>query len=88
MPDKNKFNPLAVALGTTFVITLASSSIADAADNPFDMIDLGSGYMVAEEGACGDKNEEGKCGEGVCGDKNTEGSCGDKKEEGKYGDKK
>ena len=71
MQDKNKFNPLAVALGTTFVISLASSSIADAADNPFDMVDLGSGYMVAEEGACGDKNEEGKCGEGVCGDKNT-----------------
>ena len=84
MSDKRKLNPLAVALGTTFAISLASSPIVNAADNPFNMTDLGSGYMVAEEGKCGegkcgDKKEEGKCGEGKCGDKKAEGSCGDKK---------
>ena len=88
MPSKNKLNPLAVALGTTFAISLASSPIVNAADNPFNMTDLGSGYMVAEEGSCGDKKEEGKCGEGKCGDKKAEGSCGDKKAEGSCGDKK
>jgi len=101
MSDKLKLNPLAVALGTTFAISLASSPIVNAADNPFNMTDLGSGYMVAEEGSCGDKKEEGKCGEGKCGDKKAEGEgkcgegkCGDKKKEegkcgeGKCGDKK
>jgi uncharacterized low-complexity protein len=101
MSDKYKLNPLAVALGTTFAISLASSPIVNAADNPFNMTDLGSGYMVAEEGSCGDKKGEGSCGdkkgegkaegEGKCG----EGKCGDKKKahegkcgEGKCGDKK
>ena len=65
MQDKDKFNPLAVVLGTTFVISLASGPVVNAANNPFNMIDLGSGYMVAEEGSCGDKKEEGKCGEGI-----------------------
>ena len=88
MQDKDKFNPLAVVLGTTFVISLASGPVVNAANNPFNMIDLGSGYMVAEEGSCGDKKEEGKCGEGKCGDKHVEGSSSDKKEEGKCGDKK
>ncbi len=88
MTDKRKLNPLAVALGTTFAISLASSPIVNAADNPFNMTDLGSGYMVAEEGSCGDKKEEGKCGEGKCGDKKAEGSCGDKKAEGKCGEGK
>jgi len=88
MSDKRKLNPLAVALGTTFAISLASSPIVNAADNPFNMTDLGSGYMVAEEGSCGDKKEEGKCGEGKCGDKKAEGSCGDKKAEGKCGEGK
>ena len=88
MPDKNKFNPLAVVLGTTFVISLASGPVVNAANNPFNMIDLGSGYMVAEEGSCGDKKEEGKSGEGKCGNKHVEGSSHDKKEEGKSSDKK
>ena len=86
MSDKNKLNPLAVALGTTFAITLASSPIVNAADNPFASTELNNGgYMVAEEGKCGegkcgDKKEEGKCGEGKCGDKkDAEGKCGEGK---------
>ncbi|GJM04649.1 MAG: hypothetical protein DHS20C09_06400 [marine bacterium B5-7] len=88
MSNKNKLNPLAIALGTTFAISLSASPVVNAADNPFNMTDLGSGYMVAEEGSCGDKKEEGKCGEGKCGDKKAEGSCGDKKAEGKCGEGK
>jgi uncharacterized low-complexity protein len=102
MSDQNKLNPLAVALGTTFAISLASSPIVNAADNPFAANQLtNGGYEVAEgkcgegkcgdkkgEGSCGDKKEEGKCGEGKCGDKKGEGSCGDKKEEGKCGEGK
>ena len=100
MSNKNKLNPLAIALGTTFAISLSTSPVVNAADNPFNMTDLGSGYMVAEEGSCGDKKAEGKCGEGKCGDKKKaegkcgEGKCGDKKKaegkcgEGKCGDKK
>jgi uncharacterized low-complexity protein len=96
MPVKNKLNPLAVALGTTFAISLTASPIINAADNPFAANQLtNGGYQVADgshdgkkaEGSCGDKKMEG---EGKCGDKKAEGSCGDKKMEGegKCGDKK
>ncbi len=98
MSNKNKLNPLAVALGTTFAISLTASPIINAAENPFAANQLtNGGYMVAEEGkcgdkkgegSCGDKKEEGKCGEGKCGDKKAEGKCGDKKEEGKCGEGK
>ncbi len=92
MSNKHKLNPLAVALGTTFAISLASSPIVNAAENPFASTELNNGgYMVAEEGKCGEgkcgdkKEAEGKCGEGKCGDKKeAEGKCG----EGKCGDKK
>ncbi len=97
MSDKNKLNPIAVALGTTFAISLSASPVVNAADNPFTATQIGNGYMVAEhgdgegkcgegkcgEGKCGDKGGEGKCGEGKCGDKKAEGKCG----EGKCGDK-
>ncbi len=97
MSSKNKLNPLAIALGTTFAISLSASPILNAADNPFAATQLNNGYMVADnaEGKCGDKKDgEGKCGdkkdgEGSCGDKKAEGSCGDKKkEEGKCGEGK
>jgi len=48
------------ALGTTFVVALAASPIANAADNPFSLTEISSGYMVADQ-------DEGKCGEGKCG---------------------
>ena len=74
--------PLSIALGAAFATSLAASPLANAADNPFAMSELSSGYMVAgmAEGKCGgDKAgamategaekvmEEGKCGEGKCG---------------------
>ncbi len=89
MSDKHKFSPLAVALGTTFAISLASSPVVNAADNPFSATSFSNGYMLAE-GNCGDKKtEEGKCGdkkteEGKCGEKKAEGKCG----EGKCGEKR
>ena len=88
MSSINRIKPLSAAVGVAFVSSMALSGAAIAADNPFDLSDLDSGYMVAggdkgEEGKCGgDKGEEGKCG----GDKGEEGKCGgDKGEEGKRG---
>ena len=103
MSKKMTLKPIAAALGTTFIVSLASSPIANANENPFSLSVFNSGYEVAEhgegkcgEGKCGDKKkEEGKCGEGKCGDKKKEegkcgeGKCGDKKkEEGKCGEGK
>jgi len=88
MLDK-KLNPIALALGTTFAISLTASPIINAADNPFAANQLtNGGYQVADsahddkkaEGSCGDKKMEG---EGKCGDKKAEGKCGDKKAERK-----
>ena len=99
MSKKTTLKPLAVAMGAAFVTSLAGTGVANAADNPFAMSELSSGYMVAEshekgeEGKCGAKmkSEEGKCGEkmksmeGKCG----EGKCGEKMKsmEGKSGEK-
>jgi uncharacterized low-complexity protein len=99
MSKERKLTPIAAALGATFAVSLMVSPITQAAANPFTMTDHGTGYMVAEEGSCGDKKAEGSCGdkkgeEGSCGDKKAEGKCGDKKKEegkcgeGKCGDKK
>ncbi|OOZ40572.1 hypothetical protein BOW53_07270 [Solemya pervernicosa gill symbiont] len=65
------------ALGTAFAVSLAAAPMANAAENPFQMTELSSGYMVADNHA----GKEGKCGEAKCGgakadDKAKEGSCG------------
>ena len=60
MSDKLSMKPLAIAAGAVFVTSLASATVANAAENPFAMSELSSGYMVAEAA-------EGKCGEGKCG---------------------
>jgi uncharacterized low-complexity protein len=78
--------PVAAAVGVAFVSSMAASSVALAADNPFAATDLDSGYMLAGH----HKGEEGKCGEGKCGgEKAEEGKCGgEKAEEGKCGEGK
>ena len=97
---KSRLTPIAAALGTTFAVSLSASPLVNAAENPFSMNELSSGYMVAEgEGTCGDMGEttategEGatdettaKGEEGKCG----EGKCGEKKKahEGKCGEGK
>ena len=86
---------VAAAVGVAFVSSLAASTAV--ADNPFELTELDSGYMLAgddkaEEGTCGEKGEEGACGEkgkeGACGEKGKEGACGEKGEEGKCGEGK
>ena len=93
MSEKTTLKPLAIALGAAFVTSLASIPVANAAENPFAMSELSSGYMVADshmEG--GDKGKaEGKYGEGKCGGEKKmdkegkcgEGKCGGAKTEGK-----
>jgi uncharacterized low-complexity protein len=87
MSQTSTKKPLAIALGAAFVTSLAGTPVANAAENPFAMSELSSGYMVAEmaEGKCGEgkcggekTKAEGKCGEGKCGgDKaKAEGKCG------------
>lgn len=70
---------MAVVIGSAFVASIAATSV-NAAENPFAIKSLSSGYMVAEA----DKAKDGKCGTGKCGaDKKAEGSCGaDKAKEG------
>ena len=101
MSKKNVLKPVAAAIGTTFIVSLAASPIAQASENPFTLNELSSGYMVADaegkcgeskdenEGKCGDKKDtsaEGKCGEGKCGEKRKEHEG--KCGEGKCGDNK
>jgi len=83
MLKKRTLKPVAAVLGTTFAVALAASPIVNAANNPFSLTEISTGYMVADQA-------EGKCGEGKCG----EGKAKNKKEsEGKSrvakdGDKK
>lgn len=87
----NKPKPYVLALGAVLTASATTLPLASAADNPFGMTQLSSGYMVAfADGKCGankpseEKEAEGKCGEGKCGEeKQGEGKCG----EGKCGEK-
>jgi uncharacterized low-complexity protein len=93
MSQKTTLKPLAIAAGAALATSLAATAPANAAENPFAMSELSSGYMVAEmnEGKCGAEKKaghEGKCGaekkadkEGKCG----EGKCGAEKKEGMEG---
>jgi uncharacterized low-complexity protein len=65
MSQHNKtLKSLSLAIGATFVATMATSTFASAAtagNNPFAMSDLHSGYSQVAEMA-----KDGKCGEGKC----------------------
>jgi uncharacterized low-complexity protein len=67
MSQKTTQKPLAVAVGAALATSLAATTPASAAESPFAMSELPSGYMVAEMA-------EGKCGAGMKMDK--EGKCG------------
>ena len=76
--SKRNLKPIAAAVGTAFLASLATTSIAHASDNPFSVQPLEAGYLLAAadaaEGKCGEeKAAEGKCGE----DKAAEGKCGE-----------
>ncbi len=88
--QKRTLKPIAAAVGTAFIATLATASIAHADSNPFAATALDAGY-----GLLASSHAEGKCGEGKCGedkggdDKGGEGSCGeDKGGEGSCGEDK
>ena len=83
-----KMKPITAAVGTAFVASLATASVANA-ESPFAADALDEGYdqlaQADAEGKCG----EGKCGEGKCGEakdegegKCGEGKCGEAKDEG------
>lgn len=78
---------LSLVLGSAFAASVSATAV-NAAENPFSMQTLGSGYMVADH----HEGKEGKCGTGKCGaekkaggDKAKEGSCGEKAKEGSCG---
>jgi uncharacterized low-complexity protein len=81
MSQKTTMKPLAIAVGAALATSLAATTPANAAENPFAMSELSSGYQVAEmaEGKCG----EGKCGAAMMGTGKTsapkEGKCGEGK---------
>ncbi|MCK4706375.1 MAG: hypothetical protein KAT90_12905 [Gammaproteobacteria bacterium] len=81
---------VSIAMGATFAATMAATPLANAAENPFGMQNLESGYMQVAEAKCGgnmdsNKDAEGKCGEGKkAAAKDAEGKCG----EGKCGEGK
>jgi len=95
MSKITKINPVTAAIGSAFALTLAAAPVANAAENPFQMSELSSGYMVADshmgaEGNCGgNKGEaEAKCGADKAATKDdAEGKCGGDKSatEGKCG---
>ncbi len=76
---------IALAVGGAFALSLGTATIA-AAENPFAIKSLSSGYQVADHHA--EKGADGKCGEGKCGaekaKKMKDGKCG----EGKCGTEK
>jgi hypothetical protein len=92
---KQQSKTLAAAVGAAFLATAAIAPLTSAAENPFQLNQLNSGYQVADahegkcgEGKCGEQKaeSEGKCGEGKCGGEKGkgEGKCG----EGKCGGEK
>lgn len=88
MPKKT-ITPAAAIVGAALVGSLSAVNIASAADNPFAVKSLDSGYMQLAEAGSDKGTGEGKCGEGKCGSKTEgEGKCGSKTEgEGKCGSK-
>lgn len=84
-----------LALGGA-VIAAVTMTPATAAENPFALKPLASGYMVADNHDGAEKMQDGKCGSGKCGssmkkkkEKAKEGSCGgEKAKEGSCGGEK
>ena len=83
---------IALALSGAFALSIAATTV-NAAENPFAIKALSSGYQVAEADA---KAKDGKCGEGKCSaemkkemaDKAKDGNCGADKADAKAKDGK
>ncbi len=82
--SKQNLKPIAAAVGTAFVASLATASVAVADEaNPFETAALDdSQELLLAGGHAG----EGKCGEGKCGEGEGEGSCGEGEGEGSCGE--
>lgn len=86
MFEKEVAKPIALAVATALVGSIAIGSVAqaDTSVSPFAITTLSTGYLLgaAGEGTCGgDKQDAAKEAEGSCGgDKEAEGSCGGDKE--------
>ena len=61
----SKKKTVAMAVGSAFVAGVAMAPLANAAENPFALKSLQSGYMVAADTPA--KAPEAKCGQGKCG---------------------
>jgi len=70
MLKKSAIKPLTIVLGVVFTVSLANTTITNAAENPFSIKSVSGGYIMLAEGKCG----EGKC--GASNDKGAEGKCG------------
>lgn len=57
-----RMKPVAAAVGTAFVASMAASSFADVQSSAFGAEELDTGYDLLAKG-----EGEGKCGEGKCG---------------------
>lgn len=80
----NTHKTIALAIGGAFALSIAATSV-NAADNPFAVKALSSGYQVADNHT--GKMKDGKCATGKCGankkvamekemmEKNKEGKC-------------
>ena len=74
---------IALTITSAFVLSIGVASV-NAAENPFAIKSLSSGYQVAEHH---EKTKDGKCGEGKCGaemkkegaEKTKDGKCGEGK---------
>ena len=74
---------IALALSGAFALSIAATTI-NAAENPFAIKSLSSGYQVADHH---EKMKDGKCGEGKCGAEMKK-EMGDKAKDGKCGEGK
>lgn len=59
-------NRISVAVGSAFAAGMVMAPLANAAENPFALQSLQSGYMVADNHKAA-KTTEAKCGQGKCG---------------------
>ncbi len=80
MKTSNK--TIALALSGAFALSIAATTI-NAAENPFAIKSLSSGYQVADA----EKMKDGKCGEGKCGAEMKK-EMGAKAHDGKCGEGK
>ena len=80
---------IALAASSAFVLSIGATTI-NAAENPFAIKSLSSGYQVADHHEEG-KMKDGKCGEGKCGAEMKDGAKkegAEKMKDGKCGEGK